>query len=192
VSLKGRQPGGLVDPSDYERVREDLITRFSRVTSKTPDGETIHVFPEIHRTEELYNCPREEQPWLPDLLLVPHPGLAVVRKIRGAQPVRWSPPHRMEGTHRVEGILIANGPHVRPGGTIHANIADVTPTILSAVGLRIPKDMEGKVLADLFDTPPSIEFEPPQTLQFAEQDEVYSEADKEALTKRLSDLGYLE
>ncbi len=192
VSLKGRQPGGLIDPSDYEKVRNDLKARFSRVTCTSPEGETIQVFPEVHRTEELYNCPREEQPWLPDLLLVPHPGLAVVRKIRGSNAVRWSPPHRMEGTHRVEGILIANGPHVRTAGTVRANIADVTPTILASMGLRIPIDMEGKAIAELFDISPSIEFEPPQTVQFAEHEEVYSDSEKEALTQRLSELGYLE
>jgi predicted AlkP superfamily phosphohydrolase/phosphomutase len=192
LSLKGRQPGGLVDPADYERVRDDLREKFLAVRCRNPQGEEIQVFPEVHKTEELYNCPRDEQPWLPDLLLVPYPGLAVVRKIRGSKPVRWSSQSRLEGTHRVEGILIVNGPHVRQGARIHANIADVTPTVLAAVGLRVPADMEGQVLVDLFDTRPTIEFEPPQVFETVAHEEVYSEAEKEALTRRLSDLGYLE
>ncbi len=192
ISLKGRQPGGLVDPADYERIRDDLRQRFLRVTCRNPQGETIQVFPEVHKTEELYRCSREEQPWLPDLLLVPYPGLAVVRKIRGSHPVRWCSASRMEGTHRVEGILIVNGPHVRRGATIRANIADVTPTILAAVGLRVPLDMEGQALTELFDTRLTVEFEPPQAATVTEHEEVYSEAEKAALTRRLSDLGYLE
>ncbi len=192
ISLKGRQPNGLVDPQDYERVREDLQQRFLSVRSVNPSGEEIQVFPEVHKTEELYHCTRAEQPWLPDLLLVPHPGLAVVRKIRGSHPVRWASRYRMEGTHRVEGILVANGPHIRNGATVRGNIADIAPTLLAAVGLRVPADMEGQVLVDLFDTRPTIEKEPPQAIQVAEHEEVYTEAEKEALTKRLSDLGYLE
>jgi len=192
ISLKGRQPRGVVEPEDYELVREDLRHRFLSVTCKNRQGETIQVFPEVHRTEELYNCRREEHPWLPDLLLIPQPGLSVVRKIRGTQPVRWLSRYRMEGTHRVEGILIANGPNVCQGQTIHANIADIAPTILAASGLKVPADMEGRALASLFESKLPVEFEPPQAIEAAEHEEVYTEQEKEALSKRLSDLGYLE
>jgi len=192
ISLKERQPNGIVEPNDYERLRNELREKFLAVTATQPNGETIRVFPEVHRTEELYHCKREEQPWLPDLLLVPHPGLAVVRKIRGSRPVRWYSMSRMEGTHRIEGILIANGPHVYQGQTIHAQIADIAPTLLATLGLRVPQDMEGSVLSDLFETKPTIEFEPPEEIEVTEAEEVYSEKEKEALTKRLADLGYLE
>ncbi|MBI4578888.1 MAG: alkaline phosphatase family protein [Planctomycetes bacterium] len=192
LSLKGRQPGGIIEPVDYERVRDDLRDRFLQVTARNPDGELIQVFPEVHKAEELYDCSRDDQPWLPDLLLVPHPGLAVVRRIRGSAPVRWSSRRRMEGTHRVEGILIANGPNVKPGGMIHAQIADIAPTLLAAIGLRVPADMEGRVLQDLFSAKLGVEYEPPQKVQVAEHAEVYSEEEKAALTRRLSDLGYLE
>jgi predicted AlkP superfamily phosphohydrolase/phosphomutase len=192
LSLKGRQPGGIIDPKDYERVRDDLRERFLQVTARNPAGETIQVFPEVHKTEVLYNCLREEQPWLPDLLLVPYPGLAVVRRIRGPHAVRWSSQRRMEGTHRVEGILVVNGPEVKPGATIHAQIADIAPTLLAAVGLRVPADMEGQVLTGLFSSRLGVEYEPPQKMAVTEHAEVFSEQEKEALSRRLSDLGYLE
>jgi len=192
ISLKERQPNGIVEPADYERLRDELRDKFLAVTDTNPDGETIQVFPEVHRTEELYHCKREEQPWLPDLLLIPQPGLAVVRKIRGSRPVRWYAMSRMEGTHRVEGILIANGPGVYQGHTINAQIADIAPTLLATMGLRVPQDMEGTVLSDLFETKPTIEFEPPEEIEITEAEEVYTDKEKEALTKRLADLGYLE
>ncbi|NLX24188.1 MAG: hypothetical protein GXY55_21275 [Phycisphaerae bacterium] len=192
VSLKGRQPNGLVEPADYEPLREELRQKLLAVTSSAPDGRQIQVFSEVARTEELYGCRREDQPWLPDLLLIPQPGLAVVRKIRGGRPVLWSAPDRLEGTHRVEGILIANGPGVRQGHTAGGRIADIAPTLLAALGLRVPSDMEGRVLADLFEKPPTVEFETPQQAQRAAYDEVYDEAERDALTRRLSDLGYLE
>lgn len=192
LSLKGRQPGGIIEPAEYERVRDDLRKRFLEVTARHPDGQTIHVFPEVHKTEELYNCSREEQPWLPDLLLVPYPGLAVVRRIRSRSAVRWSSQRRMEGTHRVEGILVAHGPNVKQGATIHAQIADIAPTLLASVGLRVPADMEGQVLTELFSAKLGVEYEPPQAIEIGEHEEVFTDEEKEALSRRLSDLGYLE
>jgi arylsulfatase A-like enzyme len=129
---------------------------------------------------------------MPDLLLVPHPGLAVVRKIRGGQPVRWHPERRRGGTHRVEGILVANGPVIRAGGKVEATMADIAPTLLAALGSRVPADMEGQVLLNLFETEPRVEYEEARAAKRLEHDEVYSQAEKEALTRRLSDLGYLE
>jgi len=193
LNVAGRQPGGIVSPAEYEPLRDEIRQRLLAATVRDRDGREVPIFPEVHKPEELYNCRRDEQPWLPDLLLVPREGFAVVRKIRGWQAVRWCPSSRMEGTHRVEGILVVNGPHVRRGHRIRANIADIAPTILAAVGLRVPIDMEGQILSDLFDAPLSIEFEPPQVADRSQLGrEVYTEQDKEVLTRRLSDLGYLE
>ncbi len=192
ISLKGRQPNGVVEPGDYEKVRDDLRQRFLSASCSTPDGRQIRVFAEVHKPEELYNCTREEQPWMPDLLLVPQPGLAVVRKILGGRPVRWSSLRRLEGTHRVEGILIANGPHIRPGGAATGRIVDIAPTLLAALGLKVPSDMEGSVLTDLFDRMPTVEYELAQSAEWTQQEAVYSEAEKEILTRRLTELGYLE
>ena len=61
------------------------------------------------------------------------------------------------------------------------------------LGLRVPVDMEGKAVADIFEPKLSIEFEPPQAYEFVEPtEEAYTEEEKQALTERLADLGYLE
>lgn len=193
LNLAGRQPGGVVPPDRYESLRDEIRERLLAARVRDRSGHEIPIFPEVHKTEELYNCRRDDQPWLPDLLLVPQAGFAVVRKIRGWHPVRWCNANRMEGTHRVEGVLVVNGPHVQQGKAVRANIADITPTILASMGLRVPIDMEGQIRSEFFDTPPSIEFEPPQVADRSQLgQEVYTEEDKEVLTKRLSDLGYLD
>ena len=87
---------------------------------------------------------------------------------------------------------MANGPGVAQGKTIEAHIVDIAPTLLASLGLRVPQDMEGKVLTELFETAPTVEFEPPEEMEISEAEEVYTDAEKEALTKRLADLGYLE
>jgi predicted AlkP superfamily phosphohydrolase/phosphomutase len=193
INLKGRQPQGIVAPADYERIRDEIRQRMLEVEAPDRKGRLMRIFPDIHKPEELYNCKREDNTSMPDLLLVPAPGLAVVRKIRGASPLRWCSRSRLEGTHRREGVVVGYGPYVRKGHKITANIVDITPTLLAMLGLRVPIDMEGKVMVDMFEKPPVIEYEPPR-VKGAEgpEEEVYTEAEKEALTKRLADLGYLE
>jgi predicted AlkP superfamily phosphohydrolase/phosphomutase len=192
LNLKGRQPGGVVEQNDYEKLRDELIENFQSVTVNDRNGEAIQVYPEVHKPEELYNCRREDQPWLPDLLLVPHPGLSVVRKIRGNRPVVWSSLRRMEGTHRLEGVFAAGGENIRAGAEVKGQLADIAPTLLTMLGLPVPEDMEGRVLTDAFKNPPQVEYEKSEASQVAEKEEVYSDAEKEALTRRLADLGYLE
>ncbi len=193
INLKGRQPGGIVEPDEYEAMRDDLKARLLGLKDRHPDGRTINVFPEVHKAEELYNCSRDEHPWLPDLILVPEPGLAVVRKIRGNQPVRWLSRRRIEGTHRLEGMLTVNGPHVVPGRNVVATIADIAPTVLAGLGLPVPIDMEGRVLTDVFDCQVPVQYEPPQKRVVDESSkEVYTARQREEVEKRLADLGYLE
>jgi predicted AlkP superfamily phosphohydrolase/phosphomutase len=195
LNLKGRQQTGIVQPDDYEALRDELRARLLAESCVTPEGKTIRVFPEVHKPEELYGCRRQDCEWLPDLLLTPAEALAVVRKIRGSAPVRWLPPGRMEGTHRADGILAAAGPGIAAGRTVASDIVNVTPTILAMMGLNVPEDMEGRVIEDIFDPPIESGTEAageaaasPSTAD----DAVYSVEDQEVLTQRLRDLGYLE
>ena len=192
VNLKGRGPHGIVEPRDYASFRDDLAARLRAETVESPDGRTVPVFEHVWKTEELYNCRREDNPNLPDLLLAPHPGFAVVRKIRGRHAVRWCSVDRLEGTHRVEGILALGGPNVRRGERIEANIIDITPTALAALGLRVPVDMEGRVIREAFTKELVVEPEPPVEKLQRTAEEAYTQEDRRILEKRLSDLGYLE
>ncbi len=169
INLRGRQPDGIVQPGEYEALREALRERLLALRTRGPSGREVQVFPEVHKAEDLYNCSRDEHPWLPDLILVPIPGLAVVRKIRGYRAIRWLSRRRIEGTHRLEGMLTVAGDHVLPGRRLDANIADITPTVLAGLGLPVPVDMEGRVLTDLFDAPMTVQYEPPQKHVAAEQ-----------------------
>lgn len=192
INLKGRGPQGIVESHEYEALRDELTARLMAAETLDPQGNPVPIFSAVYKTEELYGCSQEDRPDLPDLLLSPRPGLAVVRKIRGRQPVRWCSPSRLEGTHRVEGILALSGPQVRAGQRLDANIVDVTPTALAMLGLRVPVDMEGRVLREAFVVEPVVEREPPIRKVLEEHGEVYSEEERRVLERRLSDLGYLE
>lgn len=194
LNLKGRQPGGIVEPSEFESLRDEIRRRLLDATSKDRDGNLMKIFPEVLTPEEVYGCNRQDYPWMPDLLLVPAEGLAVVKKIRSRSPVRWVPLHRLEGTHRLHGVFVANGPTIAKGKQIHgACIADITPTILAGLGERVPQDMDGKVLREIFDMPISVEYEPPAKRRFDESAEPsLTEEQMQEVASRLGDLGYLD
>lgn len=199
LNLKGRQPCGIVESHEYESLRDELRDRLmsAECATKCPNGNPIRLFPEVHKPEELYQCSRHDQPWMPDLILIPHESLAVVRKIRGSRVVKWLEEDRIEGTHRPNGIIAAMGPGVSEGVRANAQIADCAPTILTLLDLPVPRDMDGRVLSELFQTMPTVQFEDAQTSRSTEQSgavesQVYSEEQLQLLTDRLSDLGYLE
>jgi predicted AlkP superfamily phosphohydrolase/phosphomutase/Tfp pilus assembly protein PilF len=60
--------------------------------------------------------------------------------------------------HRPLGIFCMKGPHVRRDERIYgATLLDVTPTVLSLFGLPMGDDMDGRVLVQAFEEPPSVE-----------------------------------
>jgi predicted AlkP superfamily phosphohydrolase/phosphomutase/tetratricopeptide (TPR) repeat protein len=59
--------------------------------------------------------------------------------------------------HRDFGIFAARGPGIKQDELIYgAGVLDITPTLLSLYGLPIGDDMDGKVLAGIFENPPII------------------------------------
>ncbi len=205
INLEGRQPTGIVASADYESLRRELKDRFlgKECQRFDPQGKVIQLFAEVHRPEELYGCSREDQPWLPDLLLTPHESLAAVRKIRGRRAVRWLGYRRLEGTHRPDGVLIATGPGIAQGPRTSAHIVDCAPTILAMLGLPVPNDMEGRVISELLERR-NTETQKRRNAETSKRpdvsgasteettSEVYSPEELEKITERLADLGYLE
>lgn len=196
INLHGRQPCGIVLPNEYESLRDELRDRFLGTECQTvdPSGRRIPMFTAVHKPEELYGCAREQQPWMPDLILIPYESLAVIRKIRGRAPVQWLPYRKIEGTHRPDGIFMAAGTEIKPTRIGGANIVDCAPTILALLGFRIPGDMEGRVLLDMFASPPVVQRSALASAVSAPlaPAEAFSDDDLEKVTERLKSLGYLE
>lgn len=195
INLKGRQPTGIVEPADYEALRDELVERFMspQCRVRRPNGDVIPLFTEVHKPEEAYNCTRADQPWMPDLILIQHETLAAVRRFRGQRTVQWVGYRKMEGTHRRDGIFIATGPGIARRRDISANIIDCAPTLLAMLGLRIPDDMTGRVLTEAFERSPIVEREAAKDREAdSGEGDVYSEEQLREVTARLEDLGYLE
>jgi tetratricopeptide (TPR) repeat protein len=58
--------------------------------------------------------------------------------------------------HRRFGIFVASGPGIKKGERIYgASLLDIAPTILACFGLPSGADMDGRVLAEIFESPPA-------------------------------------
>jgi arylsulfatase A-like enzyme len=55
------------------------------------------------------------------------------------------------GTHHPEGVFIGCGPGIRRGAEVDPlHLLDMAPTVLYALGLPIPEDLEGAVGSEMF------------------------------------------
>lgn len=59
--------------------------------------------------------------------------------------------------HREFGVFLVSGPGIKKDHLIHgASVLDVTPTVLQLFGLPVGRDMDGRVLIDVFQEPQDI------------------------------------
>ncbi len=71
------------------------------------------------------------------------------RRIRSEETVDIRRAHLDHETH---GIFLAAGPHIRLGAKVEgATVLDITPTVLYYLGFPVAKDMDGKVLEEVFE-----------------------------------------
>lgn len=79
---------------------------------------------------------------------------------------KWSPLRNdllrpdpaLPATHYMEGIVAIDAPDVRPGSHLRADLHDVAPTALALLGVRVPEDMEGRVIHEAFERPLPVRF----------------------------------
>lgn len=97
----------------------------------------------------------------------------------------------ISGDHHPDGVLIAAGSGIRRGHKIeNASVLDMTPTMLALMGLPVGRDMDGRVLEEMFmNVPPAqfIDTWESATPQFLKDEEETTEE----LKNHLRSLGYL-
>ena len=121
------------------------------------------------------------------------------RRIRSEQTVDINTAHL---DHEPEGIFLAAGPGIRRGARVEgASVLDLTPTLLHYLGLPVAKDMDGKVLTEIFEPGfsgkhpiqyvVSYESEAPEA-PGTEEAESYGEAELAENLAGLEALGYVQ
>jgi predicted AlkP superfamily phosphohydrolase/phosphomutase len=101
--------------------------------------------------------------------------------------------------HRQFGIFAAKGPGIRQDGRVFgASLIDICPTLLHLFGLPVGEDMDGKVLLDIYENPPTdIQRIPSWDAVAGDHgmhppDKQISAADSKAALEQLVALGYIE
>ena len=196
MNVQGREPEGIIPPSEYEQARDELAARLAAIPDR--EGNPIHTV--SYKPQEVYRTVRNIAPDLityfgdlnwRSLGSFGHGGIYVSENDTGPDDANHAPngmfilydPRRQDGGRRLEGACphLPSLANVRPlalhapwhcsPGQVRASedfpwqtsartlgwavpgelaegvqLMDVAPTILDAMGLPVPADMQGQVI----------------------------------------------
>jgi predicted AlkP superfamily phosphohydrolase/phosphomutase len=150
VNLAGVRPEGIVQPGqEYEELKAEIVQ--AALALRDPrSGEPL--VERVLRREEIYSGPYIDR--TPDLIVQTRGweymafGHADFGSNRLVEPITG-----LSGHHRPDGVLILSGAGVKHDARLEgASIMDLTPTILHALGVDVPQDLDGRVLSEAFAT----------------------------------------
>jgi len=194
VNLKGREPQGSVEPAEYAAVRERIMAALSALVDPRSGQRAVSA---VYRREDVQSGPF--LPGMPDIFfsLDNKPYLSS-DSTTATRTFESMSPDDVRGRHHSQGILAIVGPHIVPGlMLLQARIVDVAPTLLYAMNLPIPADMDGRVLEEAFDdeyrrSHPVRREEPgASSPRQAQAEPVYTDEEETEMQRRLHGLGYL-
>jgi predicted AlkP superfamily phosphohydrolase/phosphomutase len=142
MNVRGREPEGIVDPADYERVRDDLARRLEAI----PDENGNPIGTKVFKPEETYP---EVNGVAPDLIV--HFGDLLWRSIGtiggdGGIHTFENDTGPDDANHAQQGLLIMAGPGIEAGEREGMHLLDVAPTVLSLLDIPVPASMRGASL----------------------------------------------
>jgi predicted AlkP superfamily phosphohydrolase/phosphomutase len=191
VNLKGREPNGIVEPSEYDAVCRNIIERLKALIDPLSGKPWVG---RVFRREQIYSGP--QLPDAPDIAFLP----ADMRYLPIGNADFISNAFMVDafgisGSHRMHGVLIARGDGIRRGVSADgARIVDVVPTILYLLGQEVPDDMDGRVLSEII-TEERLSESPLRLRSAAPQEgsapEPFSPEEDAEVIERLKNLGYM-
>ncbi len=142
LNVKGREPRGTIERSRYYEVRDRLKRELEGLT----DDEGKNIGTRVFKPEEIYPVVNGIAP---DLIVyfgdlrwrsVGSVGIGSIHTFENDTGPD-------EANHSQYGIFIMGGPGMKARGKVSGlHVMDVAPTVLNLLGLRVPEDMEGKVI----------------------------------------------
>lgn len=144
---------------ERERLRDELISKI-RETRDPSNGKPI--VREVYRREECFWGEHVDD--VPDIIILMNPEYGSSDRLSNYSSLVTDRPQISDpGGHHIEGVFIAKGPKIvhTADPLVDLTITDLAPTILYALGLPIPEDMDGKVITQIFD-PAKVQAQPIQ------------------------------
>lgn len=192
VNLIGREPQGVVKPgTEYDQVVDDLVERLNQLRNPQT-GEAIPV--DVYRREDIYQGDHLDEG--PDVVFLPKDMRYNGFGLYQFSSRSWlEPSFDRSGGHRMDGIVMLTGPGISRNNHLEeAALIDLAPTVLAAMNVPVPDDMDGKVLTDAFEDDYFVQ----HPIRYAarheqgKQDQVKLSPEQEEMIKeRLRGLGYL-
>ncbi len=143
LNVAGREPEGIVDPADYERLRDELAAGIAAISG--PDGQGLGST--SFKPQEIY---REVNNIPPDLI-------AYLGKMswRSVASLGWDSIYSTErdtapddASHAQQGLYIYYNPAAQAQGrAARRRVTDIAPTVLDLMDLPIPADIRGQSFA---------------------------------------------
>jgi predicted AlkP superfamily phosphohydrolase/phosphomutase len=140
LNVRGHRPQGVVAPESAAGERERLrrfITALRDPRTGEPMVQRVVTRDEAYRGAEVTHAP--------DLLVEWRPGYVGDGGLSGGGNVVTASPPGLSSDHWNESALLVHGDGVRRV-RFSAELEDVAPTVLRALGVKIPADMEGAIL----------------------------------------------
>jgi predicted AlkP superfamily phosphohydrolase/phosphomutase len=142
LNVKGREPRGTIERSKYDEVRDRLKRELEGLTDEKGNPMGTRVF----KPEEIYPVVNGIAP---DLIV--YFGDLSWRSVGS---VGFGSVHTFENdtgpdeaNHSQHGIFIMRAPEMDARGKVSGlHVMDVAPTVLNLLELKVPEDMEGKVI----------------------------------------------
>lgn len=176
INSKNHNPTGIIGEKEYEKIRRTLIN--SLLNLKDDIARDVKVT--IYEPKKLYTGDRVHL--LPDIIFTINNWSCVIIEDFKTNFLYKDAPYsnRHTGSHRLNGIFLAYGPDIKKGFEAKdLKIYDIAPTILHMFGLPIPKDMDGRVLKEIFE----------EGNEFAKREIRYQEVSKrEEIRRRIREL----
>ena len=157
INLKGRDPGGIVPPEDYEKVRSKVIEvlsdlrdpRFSNEpllqVFRKEEGETMGIYGE--RAGDIFFISRPGYRY-PSHFYPPDGSIFEELQEPDARHPFYHPT-----LQDVRGVFLAFGKGIRRGIKLKRPVrpVDIAPTIAHLLDIPLPKDNEGRILYEILD-----------------------------------------
>jgi predicted AlkP superfamily phosphohydrolase/phosphomutase len=143
LNLQGREPDGIVDPADYERVQREVIDAILDYRDPVT-GERPFCLALTHADAEMLNLWGER---VGDVVYALRP------EFDGAHGYHL--PSSVLGIGGQHAVCILSGAGIRPGVHLEGQVrqVDVAPTISYLLGIDVPRDAEGGVIYEALQDP---------------------------------------
>jgi len=140
LNVEGREPQGIIKPTEYERERHKLAHKIKNITGRNGEEWQTKVF----KPDEIFD---ESNGDTPDLMVYFDDLYWRAAGTMGYDtfylPENDTGPD--DAVHAEDGMFILYNPRNRYAGEkLDADIMDIAPTILGIMGIPVPQDMKGE------------------------------------------------